>query len=111
MNTTDNNKLIAEFMKVQVRTYTDGRTSYNPDKSWDLLMPVIDKIETVKNQRVCVNIGTSGIAIFLHNEEAYKNKDYHKYDFYTSKYGMDKLSTTYGAVVEFIQWYNENKEG
>lgn len=130
MKITENNKLIAEFMglpEVSCKIGTkDGIVTegYKHPKvdvpiipsgmqykySWDWLMPVVEKIETKKNERVSVNIGTSEVTIFIHNKKAYDNKDYRKYDFYTSKYQINKLQATYNAVVKFIKWYNENKE-
>ena len=41
------NMMIAEFMGIQVRTYEDGEVSYNPNESWDLLVPVYRKISSV----------------------------------------------------------------
>ncbi len=85
MNTIENDRLIvAGFMKVQVRTYTDGRTSYNPDKSWDLLRPVIIKISDLNGYTLPKQF--KGLAL------------------------DSPTNMVFDAAVEFIKWYNENKK-
>ena len=83
-----NNKLIAEFMGVQVRTYVGGKISYNPNLDWALLMPVVQKILEIND--------SSGSYI----EEVL-----------TMKYWLSEANRqkTYNAVVAFIEYYNENK--
>jgi hypothetical protein len=98
MNTRENNKLIAEFMGLETqRMDTDGyHVLYeNPitgdyegeghldyDESWDWLMPVVKKIEqTVEG----VPPQLLHLSLFSEHREIYN------------------------AVVEFIEWYNENK--
>jgi hypothetical protein len=82
MNTTENNKLIAEFMG-----YDRGVSDLmGYDTSWDWLIPVVEKIKRAKF------ILEFGCRILPDNE------------------GRSKIEATYKAVVEFIKWYNENKE-
>ena len=95
MNTIENDRLIvAGFMKVQVRTYTDGRTSYNPDKSWDLLMPAVEKMWKITGHRNLFYQEVSEDLTIYNKEEA----------------GSNLRKEVYSLVVEFIKWYNQNKE-
>ena len=67
----------------------------NYHASWDWLMPVVDKIERIKNSDDyevdifgnCCDIGGRFEAI-----------------------GKTKIEATYKAVIEFIKWYNANKK-
>lgn len=120
MNTTENNKLIAEFMGLQKSLMTtrnphEGLVSdgtawvlYGVDKykhlfrdeeleyhtSWDWLMPVVEKIEDEGVEIVTTN----GECVISHN------------DYYKLTTGKSRFGVTYEAVVEFIKWYNKNKK-
>ena len=103
-----NNKLIAEFMGVNVITLDDVRKNKDPyhsssdgylkddlkyHSSWDWLMPVVEKIEnlgyefTIIESRCNINHNTD------HSEEEL---------FHIETLGS-KLDTTYQAVVKFIK--------
>ena len=96
MNTTENNKIIAEFMgrvipEDKLEFYDENPTTHYYHSNWNWLMEVVEKIYTL---------------------DLY----YDKYiDFNSSLIdsGKIKLSTNinhvYNACVEFIKWYNENK--
>jgi hypothetical protein len=90
-----NNKLIAEFMGMN---YGDPIESMEYHTSWDWLMPVVEKIEGLRDSKgnayrfiidMC-NAQIEGANIEILG-------------------GAFKLETTYKAVVEFIKWYNEQK--
>jgi hypothetical protein len=87
-----NNKLIAEFMTGQSKESTvfmDLNRSANDleyHSSWDWLMPVINKIYEIP-----LNHGWFRIKYII-----------------DSFYPMD-IEKTYKEVVEYIEWYNENK--
>jgi hypothetical protein len=121
MNTTENNKLIAEFMGLKI--ITDGisffDTNYKAlkryDTDWNWLMEVVEKISRIPNRNenglyayeVCVELSPiTGITIedmYRRNfggEEGYEKQVFYKDDF---------LTNTYKAVVEFIKWFNQNK--
>ena len=99
----ESNKLIAEF---------DGRinklchnnttaTPYDYHKSWDWLMPIVEKIEKMVNN-VTIDQKYSLIYTgFMFND---------KQDFQWQENKGSKLENTYNVVVEFILWYNENKK-
>lgn len=113
MNTIENNKLIAEFMGGKPK---DGKYWFIPyhclvnmdtieigngriskyHTSWDWLMPVVEKIWNIIGNR-------SSLFYFEVDEE---------FTIYgKEKPSMDSnKSNCYLAVVEFIKWYNENKE-
>ena len=116
MKTTENNKLIAEFMEYKTDKYCiydeDGRTGYFEsstdnkyhtfDTSWDWLMPVVEKcfymFEIEKTHlgyyvfrgKHLININKPILPIATNDEI--------------------KILCVYKAVVKFIKWYNKNKE-
>jgi hypothetical protein len=101
MNTTENNKLITEFMGYETYEGTDklcinleenngfstewGHVPIKYHKEWNWLMPVVYKIK------------------WLEDIEEEKTEDIDA--------GLTNalLEQTFEAVVEFIKWYNENK--
>jgi hypothetical protein len=72
------------------------------DTSWDWLIPVVEKIET---------IDINGEMVIL---EAIGKRAKFILEFgcriLPDNEGRSKIEATYKAVVEFIKWYNENKE-
>ena len=102
--TTENNKLIAEFMehKPTFEVYIDDvlttleRPIKNYNSDWNWLMGVVGKIESIDDCGIdiffgCVEIYKDGITII-------KVSAKHK----------NKIEAVYNACVEFIKWYNEN---
>lgn len=106
METTQNNKLIAEFMGYNLEivnnefyfTHDDMLESLSDeelhfDTDWNWLMEVVEKIENlgfdvVINYNICTI--TNGENEFRHEVG-------------------QKIYATYQAVIEFINWYNEKK--
>ena len=113
MNTTGNNKLIAEFMGIpsyEFRGYTmfefeddNHRTDVDLHyhTSWEWLMPVVVKIES--------RIGASIIIGRMFCEIKYTNPLNESENFDVRMSSVLKINAVYSAVVEFIKWYNENK--
>lgn len=109
MNTTENNKLIAEFMEYPsngfgkyicpVKDIPVEADELPYHTSWDWLMPVVEKIEGcdgVSDEEV-VTIEYHDCIIPYHQGEI-------------RAIGADsKIDAVYQAVVAFIKWYNENK--
>ena len=104
--TIENNKLIAEFMEINTSIPHDRQHIYLYDISWDWLMPVVEKIESlplINDAGICVLIEHSYCRIYLDNWGEYTTVAENA----TKK---NKLSAVYLSVIEFIKWYNQNKE-
>lgn len=88
----NNNKVIADFMghKPKKLLYI---TLYRDYKDWNQLMPVIDKIETMGCE-VVHRIGDCNI---------YKIDEQENYRCIIEIQGLNKLESTYKAIVEFIK--------
>jgi hypothetical protein len=114
----EKNRMIAEFMGVNKNnngTYElpqfgrlnlggEFKTEFNDTQlkyhlSWEWLMPVVEEIE--ENDRFDVEILQFGTIIKDNQVEIVNNVA----DISFNK----KIDHTYNAVVEFIEWYNENK--
>jgi len=88
-----NNKLIAEFMGLP---YKEQELSY--DFSWNWLMPVVEKIESLRNpdgNAYRFTIDMCNAQIEETNIEILG--------------GAYKIDVVYKAVVEFVKYYNLNK--
>jgi len=101
-----NNKLIAEFMGVYSEEngydYTKiGNLGVMYDKSWDCLMPVIEKIESLSDTKgdfyrftiTMYDASIKGTDIEVLGDAYYEGSE-------------QKIVSTYQAVVEFIKEYN-----
>lgn len=115
MNTTENNKIIAEFMnwKVQKRDFPNCKNpitkewEFNPvfkyHLDWNLLMEVVEKINQFEDQRFSCLINSMDCNVF----DNVKNK------VVASSFGRftpDQLKESiYNACVEFIKWYNQQQ--
>ena len=109
MDIIENNLNIAEFMDVQVGTYTTEhglKITYRPDKYWEVLMPVVVKMVTMYHSQ----------CLFEH--PGYTNIN-EKWKFHFEALsdckcrcdgeGETMLEATYKAVCEFVKWYKKNK--
>ena len=108
------NELIAEFMgfKVIAKSFEDkliyniptnngiGYISYMMEyhKSWDWLMPVVEKIEEMS------------VSVSISYNYCYIETEQQKGGFNKKIQSKNKLKSTYKAVVKFIKWNNKNKE-
>jgi len=110
-----NNKLIAEFMEINVVTLDNVRKNKNPyissedgyleddlkyHCSWDWLMPVVEKIENFGYEFIIVE----SRCYVKHNTDHSIEEVFHMEGDVCSK-----LKTTYEAVVEFINRYNKKQ--
>jgi len=109
---TENNILLAEFMGFEVikekdfldytagqmtdKTIIDSTLKYH--NSWDWLMKVVDKIESVNDNEFVVEISDAMCEITGFEENA---------DIKIYKCGGDKKDSVYNACIEFIRWYNK----
>lgn len=121
------NILIADFMK-----YPNGKLfhgSFHPkhympfDKSWDALMPVVEKIEGlfIDQRPVIVSISGSGAVIYLNKYKAIggygEQPDKEISNTLNCNYFHDtpddadrltKIEAVWLSVVNFIKFYNQN---
>lgn len=122
---TENNKLLAEFLGWgKFETFEDseeyvltdveilnlrvgdfnifGLKEMKFNTSWDWLMLVVDKIETLD----CViesRIDRGYIGIVAWGKEDFKRIDFSLEDY------ESKIEATYNACIAFVKWYNDNK--
>lgn len=95
----EGNKLITKFkyngfVSTKVTDWIEG---FPYHKDWNLLMPIVEKIELLDKWEIDI-FGKE--CEFLYNRKFQINGiNYHE---------GDKLKSTYKAVVEFIKWYNKN---
>jgi hypothetical protein len=119
MTDRDNDILIAKFLhgedcltvvrnelRLSVRTGKHtGIVDYLPkyDKSWDALMPVVEKIEAIQDRNdYCpyfVEITAFECTIKDHNDSFP----------IAVEVEPTKIKATYKAVVNFVKWYNEQQ--
>ena len=104
-----NRKPISDNFYLNVLTY---------HKDWNMLMPVVEKIENtwISGSRskvtICRNFVEIVHTVGYHNTDYAKNSDLKKDnqlggECYVNNF--TKIENTYRMVVEFIKWYNENK--
>lgn len=119
MNTAENNRIIAEFMgilygmrkdghiaedsKVRIHSYLgiEGTEGLHIDylkfhQSWDWLMPVVEKIESIlpDDSIIYIQYKDCIIPVIEGEFEIQCSED-------------SKIGAVYRAVCEFIVWYNE----
>lgn len=142
MNIEENNRLILEFMKLPVNTkqvVNDSRIYYDISqlnlptcvtiacadqfdfhRSWDWLMPVVEKIEELDTREQGyrweedgeIRYNHEGISVEIENGRCciYEHLALDPLMFYVDKQAETKLEATYNAVVEFLKWLkDENK--
>jgi hypothetical protein len=132
MNIKEGNKLIAEFLGAEIKDNTYcfhlgnpayqiqieqmsfediGRLQYHT--SWDWLMPVVEKIESIHNKHdgyYAVYIGSNSCTIQgteLHR--ALKDIEGYGAVYFDNVTNGTKIESTWQAVIHFIQWYKEAK--
>lgn len=111
--TNEKNKLIAEFMGIQTPdglifqdTNTKEFHSIKYHTSWDWLMPVVEKIDSMlaDDEYITIEYKTAYIDIYA---PSWIFPDYKGDSFTISGSGQTKIEAVYNCVMEFITWYNE----
>lgn len=115
-NTVENNKLIAEFLGYSQPhpDYPDTTYWYKKDcqpltillfhSDWNWLMGVIEKIESLPAMK------DNGNFFFEINQDSVTVFNSTRMDIVIEVIGQgSRINNTYQAVIEFIQWYNEQK--
>ncbi len=96
------------YCKINGIIYDKYHYGLNYNKSWDWLMPVIDKIELIKNDyhgHFGVHIYSNSCTIQGTN---FRCDNIVNPPIYFANWVLDdKIITTWKAVVEFIKWYNK----
>ncbi len=88
------NRMIAEFIGKEIYQYHHESFYHS---SWDWLMPVVEKIE---------NYNSGSTLVIIEDERCHLDT---QNNFEIDSVGHTKIEATYNAVVQFIEWYNENK--
>lgn len=119
MNTTENNKLIAEFLGWELKefkgtlyiTSVEGNVYTNLEdlqfhNDWNLLMECVEKIESLKSEVVIQGSSFGTIC----NIRYFKGVTSVEYKFQGHS-KTSKLEAVYNACVTFIEWYNKQTAG
>lgn len=92
------------------------RQNYQYHKSWELLMPVVEKIEAVQldDKRHVVVRASANVQIFyraciITYEPDEESGDTNEGAAIQTK-GETKIEAVYNAVYQFITWYNQQKQ-
>ena len=115
----ENTKLICDFMEYRLgngtekepivyvnvptwygSTETKGLSWFHFDKDWNMLMQVVEKIELLEDYRFDIASAQGIVKIY--------DKD--KNDYLLEEMNDCKKKATYNAVVNFIQYYNKQKQ-
>jgi len=93
MKTTEGNKLIAEFMNATkpLLEHASNISGYDYHSSWDWLMPVVEKVTDQHDQNTYFYAG-------------------HIFDKIKDELYSANINGTWSAVVEFIEWYNNQNK-
>lgn len=111
MNTVENNRLLAEFMGINLPLSTYNYSAMicanngNYHKDWNWLMNVVEKIESLN---YAVYIQTRGTRI--ESEDGKLMFWFFVGQSEDGRYEINsKIEAVYNTCVEFVKWYNNNK--
>lgn len=123
MKNIESNKIVAEFLGYKVDYDKENNeygingkplTCYNYDTSWNYLMPVIEKIESLNlsdwyddenfmNVNCSIESGHCYIFIELNYDPPHRITGLSNYD-------IPKIELIYSQIIEFIKWYNKRAQ-
>lgn len=139
MNTTENNKLIAEFMGAKeiitetthriykefemygiiesIEDREDTKHFYQPEEmlfnsDWNWLMEVVEKIESLKSPYDGFSWSVEPFSVLINRNNVYIQVDAGKSDdiSFPDMHCKTKIEMVYNTCVEFIKWYNEQSK-
>lgn len=100
------NEIIAEFMGDKDKILCDPKWMKGDElvylryhTSWDWLMPVVEKIESLQGRTAILFSNTHKHICTISERD---------HTMLAQKDGETKIEAVYKAVFEFIKWYNEN---
>lgn len=115
MTTTEKNKLIDLFMesKGEWVSYKDVHGAevwgnYKPHNyrySWDCLMPVVEKIESLGYKTSIIKSMVDLNIMLIKDREDNHYREHSSFEIEHALYGKTKIEAVYNACVEFILWY------
>jgi hypothetical protein len=119
------NELIAEFMGIRHRKqygimgdteWTEVEVTYRTsiaewqsakwDKSWDWLMPVVERIQSI-GYHTSMYHDCDKLTYTYRNEMRIVNSDESKIRYRELSNGETMIQCVYTAVVEFVKWHNQ----
>lgn len=114
MTTTEGNRLIAEFMGIKCKINTRGYLVSIPvmgdeldylsyHLSWNLLMPVVEKIESLGYYTNIFSCDHNRNRHAIHITPLHEREQY-------TLFQDSKIYAVWVGVVQFIQKYNQNKQ-
>lgn len=115
----EGNKLIAEFMGIETKVYSDTPTitfwnfrnhmkkesEMKYHSSWDWIMPVLAKIEKMG----CIVEISFSLVVFCRICAIGKKEDRATNFIADNNGGLEPIVAAYKAVVEFIKWHNNEQ--
>lgn len=109
------NEKIAKFMGLPLTKtspkFTGGFEevsfqNWQYDRSWIWLMPVVEKIESLKINGYEFKVSITGNDCLISSFVRFTGTE----DVYFSGNGVSKIEAVYKAVLEFIDWYNKQEK-
>ena len=98
-NTTENNKLLAEFLGFELTTNKGLKQLPKFHSDWNWLMQVVEKIESLGYNIDTMKYQSSQFCgIYRDGKIIYTN------------YCETKIEAVYNACLEFVKWYNKNNK-
>ena len=111
----ETNRLIAEFMELETvvrhpRTGEWTEAHFDFHHSWDCLMPVVERIEVTHHTNLMAKPNGFIFLITTGNIDAPISIRYFKGSPGHKNTATTKIEAVYNATVDFIKWYNENRQ-
>jgi hypothetical protein len=96
--------LIDDFMGRNRTNWGSGHKYISYSNDWNMLMPVVEKIESLFEDNITVQIYDGRCIIEMGTQYAMATDTHLPENFYNNK--GPKIHSTWLSIVQFIQWYN-----